>query len=127
SRRRHTRFSRDWSSDVCSSDLEHAHGFRGLPEALYLRDHLIRQIELAGATDNPHECVARCTFVVVGAGYTGTEVAAHGHLLTRAMMRRHPRLHGIRTRWLLLDIAPRPLPELDERPGRAAAQAPNRR
>src|SRR5690606_40144893 len=26
-RRRHTRFSRDWSSDVCSSDLElrHAH------------------------------------------------------------------------------------------------------
>src|SRR5207302_3872647 len=28
--RRHTRFSRDWSSDVCSSDLDHAladHGF----------------------------------------------------------------------------------------------------
>src|SRR5690606_41125791 len=24
SRRRHTRFSRDWSSDVCSSDLGHA-------------------------------------------------------------------------------------------------------
>src|SRR5690606_41036897 len=23
SRRRHTRFSRDWSSDVCSSDLSH--------------------------------------------------------------------------------------------------------
>src|SRR5690606_15677722 len=23
-RRRHTRFSRDWSSDVCSSDLDHA-------------------------------------------------------------------------------------------------------
>src|SRR5690606_40826269 len=23
SRRRHTRFSRDWSSDVCSSDLHH--------------------------------------------------------------------------------------------------------
>src|SRR5207302_4974777 len=26
SRRRHTRFSRDWSSDVCSSDLEVANG-----------------------------------------------------------------------------------------------------
>src|SRR5690606_39192617 len=25
SRRRHTRFSRDWSSDVCSSDLQQAH------------------------------------------------------------------------------------------------------
>src|SRR5207302_2877473 len=27
SRRRHTRFSRDWSSDVCSSDLGHADAF----------------------------------------------------------------------------------------------------
>lgn len=26
---------------------DHAHGFRGLPEALYLRDHITRQIELA--------------------------------------------------------------------------------
>src|SRR5690606_40562215 len=30
SRRRHTRFSRDWSSDVCSSDL----GEMGYPSAL---------------------------------------------------------------------------------------------
>ncbi|MER6921209.1 FAD-dependent oxidoreductase, partial [Streptomyces spiralis] len=28
---------------------EHAHGFRGLPEALYLRDHVTRQVELAAA------------------------------------------------------------------------------
>src|SRR5690606_40183890 len=33
SRRRHTRFSRDWSSDVCSSDL----AGRGLPERLLRR------------------------------------------------------------------------------------------
>src|SRR5215468_5010261 len=31
---------------------EHAHGFRGLPEALYLRDHMIRQIELADNTED---------------------------------------------------------------------------
>src|SRR5690606_40730109 len=31
SRRRHTRFSRDWSSDVCSSDLA-AHAQRAPPE-----------------------------------------------------------------------------------------------
>src|SRR5687768_17710121 len=29
SRRRHTRCSRDWSSDVCSSDLKHAFFFSG--------------------------------------------------------------------------------------------------
>lgn len=106
---------------------EHAHGFRSIPEALYLRDHLIRQIELAGATDDPAQCAARCTFVVVGAGYTGTEVAAHGQLFTRSLIRRHPRLRGIRPRWLLLDIAPRVLPELNERLGHTAGQVLGRR
>ena len=38
---------------------EHAHGFRGIPEALYLRDHIIRQMELADAADDPDERAAR--------------------------------------------------------------------
>jgi NADH dehydrogenase len=99
---------------------EHAHGFRGIPEALYLRDHMTRQIELADATDDPHERGARLTFVVVGAGYTGTEVAAQGVLYTDVLHRRHPRLGAHRPRWMLLDIAPRVLPELDERLSRTA-------
>ncbi|MFI6560274.1 FAD-dependent oxidoreductase [Streptomyces sp. NPDC050534] len=99
---------------------EHAHGFRGLPEALYLRDHVTRQVELAAAADDPGHCAARCTFVVVGAGYTGTEVAAQGQRYTEAQVRKHPLRHGIRPRWLLLDIAPRVLPELDERLSRTA-------
>src|SRR5690606_39445310 len=41
SRRRHTRFSRDWSSDVCSSDLvlrraAHAHNLQGAGASLVL-------------------------------------------------------------------------------------------
>src|SRR5205809_5273862 len=35
SRRRHTRCSRDWSSDVCSSDLQGNAGPHGLSEILY--------------------------------------------------------------------------------------------
>jgi NADH dehydrogenase len=99
---------------------EHAHGFRGVPEALYLRDHIIRQIELAAAADDAEERAARCTFVVVGAGYTGTEVAAQGPLFTKALADRHPALRGQRIRWLLLDLAPKVLPELDPRLSRAA-------
>ncbi|MFC9608719.1 NAD(P)/FAD-dependent oxidoreductase [Streptomyces niveus] len=94
---------------------ENAHGFRGLPEALYLRDHVTRQIELAAA-DGSAVREARTTFVVVGAGYTGTEVAAQGKLYTDALVRRQPggkRLPA--PRWLLVDIAPRILPELDRR------------
>ncbi|MCL6669009.1 FAD-dependent oxidoreductase [Streptomyces panaciradicis] len=99
---------------------EHAHGFRGLPEALYLRDHVTRQVELAAAADDPKTCAARCTFVVVGAGYTGTEVAAQGQLFTDAQVRKHPLRRGMRPRWLLLDIAKRVLPELDEHLSRTA-------
>ncbi|NBM21173.1 NAD(P)/FAD-dependent oxidoreductase [Streptomyces sp. GC420] len=94
---------------------EHATGFRGLPEALYLRDHVIRQIELASTGSDAEECSARTTFVVVGAGYTGTEVAAQGQLFTESLVRRHPLRQGIRPHWLLLDVAPRVLPGLDER------------
>jgi NADH dehydrogenase len=106
---------------------EHAHGFRGLPEALYLRDHISRQIELADMTDDPGERLERCTFIVVGAGYTGTEVAAHGEVLSRAVISRHPRLAGTHPRWLLLDVAPRVLPELDERLSRTAENVLRRR
>ncbi|MET9502085.1 NAD(P)/FAD-dependent oxidoreductase [Streptomyces sp. NPDC006622] len=94
---------------------EHAHGFRGLPEALYLRDHVTRQVELASSSDSAALCSARCTFVVVGAGYTGTEVAAQGQLFTDALVRSHPVRKDVRPRWLLLDVADRLLPELDER------------
>ncbi|GGR98604.1 hypothetical protein GCM10010252_41650 [Streptomyces aureoverticillatus] len=94
---------------------EHAHGFRGLPEALYLRDHVTRQIELAAAAGDAETCRARCTFVVAGAGYTGVEVAAHGELFTRSLVRHQPLRAGIEPRWVLLDIAPRVLPELDRR------------
>src|SRR5690606_27028620 len=73
---------------------EHAHGFRSIAEALYLRDHLIRQLELADVTSDPLEREARCTFVVVGAGYTGTEVAAAGQLFTRQAARQRPGLRG---------------------------------
>ncbi|MGS2617355.1 NAD(P)/FAD-dependent oxidoreductase [Micromonospora sp. LZ34] len=105
---------------------EYAHGFRGLPEAVYLHDHVVRQIELAEQAEDPAEQRARATFVVVGAGYTGTEVAAHGQLFTDALVAQRPRLK-IRPRWLLLDIASRVLPELDKRMSDTAQRVLDRR
>ncbi|HST64120.1 MAG TPA: NAD(P)/FAD-dependent oxidoreductase [Mycobacteriales bacterium] len=101
---------------------EHAHGFRNLAEAVYLRDHLVRQVELADQTDDPAERAAHLTFVVVGAGYTGTEVAAQGVLATRALLAKHPRLAGAKARWLLLDTAARVLPGLSQRLSSTAAK-----
>ncbi|HKS98146.1 MAG TPA: NAD(P)/FAD-dependent oxidoreductase [Rugosimonospora sp.] len=99
---------------------ENAHGFRGVPEALYLRDHLIRQIELADMTTDQALRLARCTFVVVGAGYTGVEVAAQCQQFAAKVAAQHAGLAGLRPRWLLLDVADRVLPELDRRLSRAA-------
>ncbi|MEV4414877.1 NAD(P)/FAD-dependent oxidoreductase [Catellatospora sp. NPDC049609] len=104
----------------------YAHGLRGLAEAMFLRDHITLQLELAANTADAEERRARCTFVVVGAGYTGTEVAAHGQLFTDALAEALPRLRE-RPRWMLLDTADRVLPELDPRLSRTAARVLARR
>jgi NADH dehydrogenase len=80
---------------------EYAHGFRGVPEALYLRDHLIRQVDLAAMSEDPLEREARLTFVVCGAGYTGTEVTAQGQLFTRQLAASRG-LGDDAARWLLV-------------------------
>ena len=105
----------------------YAHGFRSIAEAMYLHDQIVRQLELAAVATDPEERRARCTFVVVGAGYTGTEVAAHGQLLTTRLARTMPGLDAEQIRWMLLDTAPRLLPELDERLSKTADRVLRRR
>ncbi|SEE16956.1 NADH dehydrogenase [Streptomyces sp. Ag109_O5-10] len=106
---------------------EHAYGFRGLPGALYLRDHVIRQIEPAAVAPDADLGAARCTFVVAGAGYTGTELAAQMRMLTVDLARRNRLPHGVRQRRLLLDVAPRVLPGMDEKLSRTADRVLRRR
>ena len=106
---------------------EYAHGFRSIAEAIFLRDEIIRQLELAAVAADPAEREARCTFVVVGAGYTGTEVAAQGQLLTTRLAKAMPGLAGQPIRWMLLDTAPRLLPELDLRLSKTADRVLRRR
>ena len=98
-----------------SGITEHAKGFNNIAEALYLRDHILGQMELADASDDPAQRQARCTFVVASAGTTGTEVAAQGQLFTRAALRRYPRIRPGELRWLLVDHAPAVLSELGPR------------
>src|SRR5271170_845653 len=106
---------------------DYAHGFRTIAEAMYLHDHVIRQLEIASVAADPEERRARCTFVVVGAGYTGTEVAAQGQLLTTRVARVLPGLAGQQIRWLLLDTSPRVLAELDPRLSKTAERVLRRR
>ena len=106
---------------------DHAHGFRGIPEALFLREHLTRQVEMAENADDPKERAARLTFIVVGAGYTGTEVLVHGQKLVASILKTRPRLRGERAKWYLLDTADRVLPGLASRMSRTAERVLARR
>ena len=101
---------------------EMARGFKTLAEALYLRDHILKQLDLADASDDEAERRARLTFVVVGAGYSGTEFAAQAQLFARKAVGNYPSIRPEEMRWLLVDIAPRVLPELGEHLGEVSLQ-----
>jgi NADH dehydrogenase len=88
--------------------VEHAKGFKSIAESVYLRDHVLRELELAEQEDDPAERRSRATFVVVGAGYTGTELVAQGKELSRHAGHED-------ARWVLVDMADRVLPNLSER------------
>jgi NADH dehydrogenase len=105
----------------------HAVGLKNLVEADYVHDHVLRQLELADATSDPDERRARLTFVVVGAGYAGTEAAAQLQWRTIRELDRLPRLRRADLRWVLVDLAPAVLPEMGPRLGRAALDVVRRR
>lgn len=101
---------------------EHAFGMKTLAEAAYVRDHVITQLDLADASDDPAERAARLQFVVVGGGYAGTETAACLQRLTHAAVKRYPRLDPKLIKWHLIDIAPRLMPELGAKLGNSAQE-----
>jgi NADH:ubiquinone reductase (H+-translocating) len=107
--------------------VEHANGLKSLAEAVYLRDHVLRQLDYADALyDNP-DGRACCTFVVVGAGYSGVELAAQMQLFTRRAAATYPRLQPRDIRWILVEKAPRVLPELSPRLAAGASDVLRRR
>ncbi|GAA3735379.1 NADH dehydrogenase [Spinactinospora alkalitolerans] len=101
--------------------VEHGRGNKNLAEAVYLRDHVLAQLELANASDDPAERDERCTFLVVGGGYTGVETAASLKLLCEEACKRYPLLRD-HIQWHLIDIAPNLMPELGENLGRSAME-----
>ena len=105
---------------------EHAVGFKTTAEAAFLRDHVLQQLELAVSTDDPRERAERTTFVVVGAGFAGTELAAFLQRLSRAFARRRSG-PALRPRWVLVDATARVLPELGPDLGAKALRVLRRR
>ena len=90
----------------------HALGLKTLAEALYLRDHLLGQLEMSVAVaDDRQACSACRTVVVVGASYAGTELVAQLRGLADQAARHH-RFDPAQVRFLLLDVADAVMPEV---------------
>jgi NADH dehydrogenase len=106
---------------------EHGHGFRDLADAIALRNHILRQLEAAAASLSPDEVERHLSFVFVGAGYAGVEALAELSDLVRDALRHYPGLHGAAQRWVLVDAAPKILPEIPTRLGDYAAAQLSRR
>ena len=101
---------------------EHALEFKDLADAIGLRNHVVRELEAADAELEPARREAHLTFVFVGAGYAGVEALAELSDLVRDALRYYPRLQGARRRWILVDAAPKILPEIPSRLGDYAAR-----
>ena len=100
---------------------EHALGFKSLADAIWVRNHVLQQLELAAAA-SAEDAKRHLSFVFVGAGYAGVEALAELSDLVRDTLRFYPALKGMRQRWVLVDAAPKILPEIPKRLGEYATR-----
>lgn len=68
---------------------EHTLSFKGVGDAIRIRNHVIDLFEAAALTDDPWVRQRLLTFVIVGAGHAGTELIAALEELTRGILLRH--------------------------------------
>lgn len=106
---------------------EHARGLKSLAEALYLRDHVLGQLETSMTLPSEDPACRACrTIVVVGASYAGTELVAQLHGLTDAAAL-HYGFAAEDVRFLLLDTAEQVMPEIGRRLGNRVLDVLRRR
>jgi NADH dehydrogenase len=100
---------------------EFAPGMKSIDDALELRGRIFGAFELAELATDPAEIDRLLTFVVVGAGPTGVEMAGQIAELARRTLRRDFRnIDPTSARVILLDAAPKVLPPFADSLGQYA-------
>ncbi len=105
---------------------EFAPGMKSIDDALELRGRIFGAFELAELADDQAEVDRLMTFVVVGAGPTGVEMAGQiAELAHRTLRKDFRRIDPTTARIILLDAAPKVLPSFGERLGGRARRQLN--
>jgi NADH dehydrogenase len=99
----------------------HAPGMKSIDDALELRGRIFGAFELAELAQSPAEEERALTFVVVGAGPTGVEMAGQiAELANRTLKNDFRRIDPTKARIILVDAVDTVLPAFGERLGGAA-------
>nr|WP_007513620.1 MULTISPECIES: NAD(P)/FAD-dependent oxidoreductase [Pseudofrankia] len=102
---------------------EHAPGMKSIDDALELRGRILGMFELAEASTDEADIERLLTFVVVGAGPTGVEMAGQiAELAHRTLRRDFRSIDPRKARIVLLDAAPVVLPAFGDKLGAYAVQ-----
>jgi NADH dehydrogenase len=104
----------------------YARGLKSTAEALYLRDHVLEQLELARVDNDGRRMQARRTIVVVGASYSGTELVLQLRALADQAAK-HIGFDPASVRFVLLDLAEHVMPEVGQKLGDAAMRVLRKR
>ncbi|MEA2305155.1 MAG: hypothetical protein QOH43_2435 [Solirubrobacteraceae bacterium] len=91
---------------------EHAIGFKTLPEAIALRNRVLRCLEAAETLEDAAQRRAWLTFVFVGAGYAGLEGLAELQDFAADVIDLYPRCAVTGMRWILVEARDRVMPEI---------------
>jgi NADH:ubiquinone reductase (H+-translocating) len=97
----------------------YAPGLKSLADAVALRNKILGAFEMAEAEEDPARHKDLLTFVLVGAGPTGVELASAIAIMIQSTLKREfRRIDPASARIVLIDMAPRPLgtfaPKLSE-------------
>ncbi|MBV8280212.1 MAG: NAD(P)/FAD-dependent oxidoreductase [Verrucomicrobia bacterium] len=92
-----------------------APGLKNLSDALELRRRILNAFEIAETAIDPELKQAAMTFVVIGAGPTGVEMAGSiSELAKRTLVHDFRKIQAKRARIVLLEAAPKVLPMFDD-------------
>jgi NADH dehydrogenase len=101
----------------------YAPGLKNLSDAETIRSKILSAFELAATTDDPDERARQMTFVLVGAGPTGVELAASLAQMVEVTLRGNfRRIDPSKAKIVLLDGAKRVLPTFSESVSRMVAR-----
>jgi NADH:ubiquinone reductase (H+-translocating) len=106
-----------------ASMQQHGLGLKDIPDAVNIRNHVLTSFEQAMLEPDPEQRRARLTFIIVGGGPTGVEMAgALSELIRLVLVKDYPRLNIKDVRILLLEATDKILAAMPERLREAAVK-----